>query len=57
MAAGEELAVCVELNLTQHTPCKDTEALQVRVSDLATEAGGKGSGKMMFQKGMFNSTS
>ncbi|KAJ1278557.1 hypothetical protein BS78_04G088800 [Paspalum vaginatum] len=42
MAAGEALAVCVELNLTQYTPRKDMEAVHARVSALAAEAGGKG---------------
>ncbi|GJM90623.1 hypothetical protein PR202_ga06923 [Eleusine coracana subsp. coracana] len=42
MAAGEALAVCAELNLTQHTPRKDMDALRARASDLAAEAGGKG---------------
>ncbi|KAK3152511.1 hypothetical protein QOZ80_2BG0159980 [Eleusine coracana subsp. coracana] len=42
IAAGEALAVCAELNLTQHTTRKDMEALQTKVRDLAAEAGGKG---------------
>jgi hypothetical protein len=55
MAAGEALAVCVELNLTQHTPRKDMEAILARVSDLAAEAGGKGADKTLFveQKNLF----
>ncbi|KAK3152507.1 hypothetical protein QOZ80_2BG0159920 [Eleusine coracana subsp. coracana] len=42
MAAGEALAVCVELNLTQHTPRKDMNALQGKVSELASETPGRG---------------
>ncbi|XP_062224621.1 uncharacterized protein LOC133923214 [Phragmites australis] len=55
MATGEALAVCVELNLTQHLPRKDMEALQARVSDLAAEAGGKGAVKTLLpeQKDLF----
>ncbi|CAD6247569.1 unnamed protein product [Miscanthus lutarioriparius] len=55
MAAGEALAVCVELNLTQHTPRKDMEAVQARVSDLAAEAGGKGADRALLveQKELF----
>ncbi|XP_034584627.1 uncharacterized protein [Setaria viridis] len=55
MAAGEALAVCVELNLTQHTPRKDMDAILARVSDLAAEAGGKGADKTLFveQKDLF----
>ncbi|KAF8671747.1 hypothetical protein HU200_049868 [Digitaria exilis] len=34
MAAGEALAVCVELNLTQHAPRKDMDALGAKVSEL-----------------------
>ncbi|KAF8691532.1 hypothetical protein HU200_040679 [Digitaria exilis] len=55
MAAGEAMAVCVELNLTQHASRKDMEAVIARVSDLAAEAGGKGADKTLFveQKVMF----
>ncbi|PUZ74707.1 hypothetical protein GQ55_1G087200 [Panicum hallii var. hallii] len=54
MAAGEALAVCVELNLTQ-----DMEAVQARVSDLAVEAAGKGADKTLFleQKDLFRQIS
>ena len=48
MAAGEALAVCVELNLTQDTPRKDMEAVRAWVSDLAIEAAGKGADKTLF---------
>lgn len=59
MAAGEALAVCVELNLTQHTPRKDMEAIKARVSDLAAEAGGKGADKALLveQKELFRQVS
>ncbi|CAN6237572.1 unnamed protein product [Urochloa humidicola] len=55
MAAGEAVAVCVELNLTQHVPRKDMEAAMARVSDLAAEAAGKGADKTLFveQKDLF----
>ncbi|CAN6243600.1 unnamed protein product [Urochloa humidicola] len=55
MTAGEALAVCVELNLAQHVPRKDMEAIMARVSDLAAEAGGKGADKTLFveQKDLF----
>ncbi|GJN19355.1 hypothetical protein PR202_gb06622 [Eleusine coracana subsp. coracana] len=42
MAAGEALAVCVELNLTQHAPRKDMDALAAKVSELASEPPGRG---------------
>ncbi|OEL21748.1 hypothetical protein BAE44_0017231 [Dichanthelium oligosanthes] len=59
MAAGEALAVCVELNLTQYTPRKDMEAVQARVSDLSIEAADKGTDKTLFleQKGLFKQIS
>ncbi|RLN09935.1 hypothetical protein C2845_PM11G01500 [Panicum miliaceum] len=59
MAAGEALAVCVELNLTQYTPRKDMEAVQARVLDLGAEAAGKGADKTLFleQKGLFRQIS
>ncbi|XP_066382455.1 uncharacterized protein [Miscanthus floridulus] len=59
MAAGEALAVCVELNLTQHTPRKDMEAIKARVWDLAAEAGGKGVDKALLveQKELFRQVS
>ncbi|KAK3156364.1 hypothetical protein QOZ80_2AG0106340 [Eleusine coracana subsp. coracana] len=55
MAAGEALAVCVELNLTQHNPRKDMEALQAKVSELAGEAAGKGANNTLLpeQKYLF----
>lgn len=55
MAAGEALAVCSELNLTQHTPRKDMDAMQARVSELADEAGGKGANNTLLpeQKHLF----
>ncbi|CAL5023115.1 unnamed protein product [Urochloa decumbens] len=55
MAAGEALAVCVELNLTRFTPRKEMEAIMARVSDLAAEAAGKGADKTLFveQKDLF----
>ncbi|KAG2649537.1 hypothetical protein PVAP13_1NG116119 [Panicum virgatum] len=58
-AAGEALAVCVELNLTQYTPRKDMEAVRARVSDLAIEAAGKGADKTLFleQKDLFRQIS
>lgn len=59
MAAGEALAVCVELNLTQHAPRKDMEAVKARVSELAAEAGGKGAEKALLveQKELFRQVS
>ncbi|KAL6888232.1 hypothetical protein ACP4OV_009258 [Aristida adscensionis] len=55
MAAGEALAVCVELNHTQYTPRRDMAAVAARVSDLAIEAGGKFVDKKLFleQKHLF----
>ncbi|TVU33092.1 hypothetical protein EJB05_24877, partial [Eragrostis curvula] len=55
MAAGEALAVCVELNLTQHAPRKDMDALAAKVSGLATEPAGKGVNNAMLpqQKELF----
>lgn len=55
MAAGEALAVCVELNLTQHASPEDMEAIETAVSDLAAEAGGKGADKRRLteQKDLF----
>ncbi|TVU33090.1 hypothetical protein EJB05_24875, partial [Eragrostis curvula] len=55
MAAGEVLAVCVELNLTQHTPRKDMDALAAKVSELASESVGKGVNNTMLpqQKNLF----
>ncbi|GJN19356.1 hypothetical protein PR202_gb06623 [Eleusine coracana subsp. coracana] len=50
MAAGEALAVCVELNLTQHIPRKDMDALAAKASDLAFEAPGKGSNNTILPK-------
>ncbi|CAN6234711.1 unnamed protein product [Urochloa humidicola] len=41
MAAGEALAVCVELSLTQHANSKDMGALGAKVSGLAVESAGK----------------
>ncbi|KAF8721769.1 hypothetical protein HU200_022948 [Digitaria exilis] len=43
VAAGEALAMCVELNLTQHAPRKDMDALAAKVSELASELPGRGS--------------
>jgi hypothetical protein len=59
MAAGEAVAVCVELNLTQYTPRRDMEAVRARVSDLAVEAAGKGADKTLFleQKDLFRQIS
>jgi hypothetical protein len=45
VAAGKALAVCMELNLTQHIPPKGMAALACKVEDLAGEAGGKGVSK------------
>ncbi|TVU33091.1 hypothetical protein EJB05_24876, partial [Eragrostis curvula] len=55
MAAGEALAVCVELNLTQHTPRKDMDALAAKVSELASEPVGKGVNNTMLpqQRNLF----
>ncbi|CAN6227762.1 unnamed protein product [Urochloa humidicola] len=41
MAAGEALAVCVELGLMQHANGKDMGVLAAKVSDLAAEPAGK----------------
>ncbi|KAF8662421.1 hypothetical protein HU200_056003 [Digitaria exilis] len=43
MAAGEALAMCVELNLTQHATRKDMDALAAKVSELASELPSRGS--------------
>ncbi|TVU33096.1 hypothetical protein EJB05_24881, partial [Eragrostis curvula] len=47
MAAGEALAVCVELNLTQYVAKQDMESIVATVRDLAAEAGGRGASKTM----------
>nr|CAB3457068.1 unnamed protein product [Digitaria exilis] len=43
MAAGEALAVCVELNLTRHALRRDMDAVAAKVSELASEFPGRGS--------------
>ncbi|KAK3156363.1 hypothetical protein QOZ80_2AG0106330 [Eleusine coracana subsp. coracana] len=55
MAAGEALAVCIELNLAQYVPKKDMEIVVATVRDLAIEAGGQGVSKTMLpeQRHMF----
>uniref|UniRef100_A0ACD5YQ71 Uncharacterized protein n=1 Tax=Avena sativa TaxID=4498 RepID=A0ACD5YQ71_AVESA len=40
MAAGEAIAVCAELNLTKLASPEDMEAIETKVSDLATDASG-----------------
>jgi hypothetical protein len=52
MAAGEALAVCVELNLTSR---KGADALADKVPELASEAAGRGSNNAMLpeQKALF----
>ncbi|GJM90620.1 hypothetical protein PR202_ga06920 [Eleusine coracana subsp. coracana] len=58
MAAGEALALCVELNLTQHIPCKDMEALQGKVSELASDSQDRGvdNATLPQQKDLFQQT-
>ncbi|KAI4984206.1 hypothetical protein ZWY2020_047239 [Hordeum vulgare] len=40
VAAGEALAVCVEINLTQHASPEDIQVIEMILSDLAADASG-----------------
>jgi hypothetical protein len=50
MAAGEALAVCVELNLTPQATGKDMDALVAKVSDLAAEPTSKGADNSLLRE-------